>query len=68
MKVPGAAWLQLETLPQGDHETLLVQTAFFAPKGLAGLVYWYALYPVHTLIFSDMIHALAGQAGVTGRG
>ncbi len=68
MKVPGAAWLQFETLPQGDGQTLLVQTAFFAPKGLSGLLYWYGLYPVHTLIFSDMIHALAGQAGATGRG
>jgi Protein of unknown function (DUF2867) len=68
MKVPGSAWLQFETLPRGKDETLLVQTAFFAPKGLAGLSYWYALYPVHTLIFSGMIHALAGQAGATGRG
>ena len=34
MKVPGRAWLQFETLPQAGG-TLLVQTAYFAPKGRA---------------------------------
>ncbi len=36
MKVPGRAWLQFETLPDGGG-TQLVQTAYFAPKGLPGL-------------------------------
>ncbi|MCZ7544321.1 MAG: SDR family oxidoreductase [Anaerolineae bacterium] len=40
----------------------LVQTAFFAPKGLAGLLYWYVLYPIHGLIFSGMVRRLAEQA------
>jgi uncharacterized protein YbjT (DUF2867 family) len=61
MKVPGRAWLQFETLPQGGG-TLLVQTAYFAPKGLPGLLYWYSLYPVHSAIFSGMIAALAAAA------
>ena len=61
MKVPGRAWLQFETLPE-DGGTLLVQTAYFAPHGLPGLVYWYGLYPVHTRIFSGMIAALAAEA------
>ena len=34
MKVPGAAWLQFETLPH-EGGTLLVQTAYFAPRGAA---------------------------------
>jgi len=67
MKVPGAAWLQFETQPHGETGTLLVQTAFFAPKGLSGLLYWYGLYPVHGRIFSGMIHALAGEAGALER-
>lgn len=69
MKVPGEAWLQFETLPSGAG-TLLAQTAYFAPKGLAGLAYWYALYPVHKAIFSGMIAALAEEAGgpATSRG
>ena len=61
MKLPGRAWLQFETLPQAGG-TLLVQTAYFAPKGLPGLLYWYSLYPVHGKIFSGMIAALAAAA------
>jgi uncharacterized protein YbjT (DUF2867 family) len=61
MKVPGAAWLQFEALPQGDG-TQLVQSAYFAPRGLPGLAYWYALLPIHSRIFSGMIAALAVEA------
>jgi hypothetical protein len=63
MKVPGAAWLQFETLPRSGGGTLLVQTAYFAPRGVPGLAYWYALLPVHSRIFSGMIAALAAEAG-----
>jgi uncharacterized protein YbjT (DUF2867 family) len=62
MKVPGLAWLQFQARPQGEGQTLLTQTAFFAPRGLWGLVYWYALYPIHQLIFSGMIRRLAERA------
>jgi hypothetical protein len=62
MKVPGNAWLQFEARPLEDARTLLVQTAFFAPKGLGGLAYWYGLYPVHRAIFSGMVRRLAEQA------
>ncbi|MEI8039338.1 MAG: SDR family oxidoreductase [Verrucomicrobiota bacterium] len=63
MKVPGKAWLQFEVVAQ-DHEPrpLLTQTAIFAPKGLAGLAYWYLLYPLHGLIFGGMIRGLAARA------
>jgi uncharacterized protein YbjT (DUF2867 family) len=59
MKVPGKAWLQFQAKPQPDGKTLLSQTAFFAPKGLLGLLYWYGLYPIHRLIFSGMIRKIA---------
>jgi uncharacterized protein YbjT (DUF2867 family) len=62
MKVPGRAWLQFQARVQGPHRTLLSQTAFFAPRGLWGLVYWYALYPAHQVIFSGMIRRLAERA------
>jgi uncharacterized protein YbjT (DUF2867 family) len=61
MKVPGRAWLQFEAKPQ-NGKTRLIQTAFFAPKGLFGLFYWYVLYPIHGLIFSGMIQKLAQRA------
>jgi hypothetical protein len=62
MKVPGKAWLQFEANPTQDGATLLVQTAYFAPKGLAGILYWYLLYPIHGLIFSGMIDRIKKQA------
>jgi hypothetical protein len=39
-----------------------VQTALFEPRGLPGALYWYALYPIHRIIFSDMARALAKRA------
>jgi uncharacterized protein YbjT (DUF2867 family) len=62
MKVPGRAWLQFTTEPDGKGNTVLVQTAFFAPKGLLGLAYWYLLYPLHRLIFSGLCAAIAARA------
>ena len=63
MLVPGRAWLEFKSLPQPNGQTLLTQTAFFEPKGLFGLLYWYALYPVHALIFSGLIRRLGELAG-----
>ena len=62
MKVPGRAWLEFEARSGSDGKTLLLQTAFFEPKGLLGLLYWYALYPIHSLIFSGLIRRIAQQA------
>jgi len=62
MKLPGQAWLEFQTLPAQDQTTRLVQIAYFAPKGLAGFLYWYALYPAHSLIFSGLIRRIQEQA------
>lgn len=63
MRLPGSGWLKFEANPEEDGEgTCLVQTAYFASKGLWGLLYWYSLYPIHGVIFSRMIHNLAAQA------
>jgi len=62
MKLPGAGWLQFEAQPLDDEHTRLVQTVFFAPKGLLGILYWYLVYPAHKLIFAKMIEQLASQA------
>jgi uncharacterized protein YbjT (DUF2867 family) len=64
MKVPGRAWLQFQVRQQADGRTLLSQTAFFAPKGLFGWLYWYLLYPIHSLIFSGLIRKIAERAGL----
>jgi hypothetical protein len=61
MKLPGRAWLQWEAVPDGSG-TRLVQTALFAPVGLAGTLYWNILYPVHKMIFSGLVRAIAREA------
>lgn len=57
MKLPGRAWLQFEVTPsQGGAE--IRQTALFDPLGLWGLAYWYAIFPLHVLIFRGMLDRL----------
>jgi hypothetical protein len=62
MRVPGRAWLEFQATAHPDGTTLLTQTAFFEPKGLSGLLYWYLLYPVHRLIFSGLIRRIAADS------
>lgn len=58
MKVPGRAWLEFEVT--GDEEgSTIRQTATFDPVGLVGRIYWYALYPVHQLVFGGMLRGIA---------
>jgi uncharacterized protein YbjT (DUF2867 family) len=81
MKVPGKAWLtwRIEPDPESDTESdtesgtesgtvRLHQVAFFAPKGLFGRLYWYAMLPFHWLIFRRMAHAIADHARGAGAG
>lgn len=63
MKVPGKAWLQFEAAEaESPGKTVLTQTALFEPKGLPGVLYWYLLYPLHAVIFSDMVRAIGREA------
>jgi uncharacterized protein YbjT (DUF2867 family) len=61
LKAPGMGWMEWGTTPDGEG-TLLSQTAFFAPRGTLGFLYWYMLWPVHTLVFAGLIRAIARQA------
>ncbi len=61
MKLPGRAWLEFEVQPLESGSTIR-QTAIFDPRGLGGLLYWYALYPLHVLVFSGMLRAIARAA------
>ena len=64
MRVPGRIWLQFE-VDSDQAGATLCQTAIFDPHGIAGLAYWYALYPVHHLIFEGMLRRI-GQAAAAG--
>ena len=43
---------------EGDPTSSRIhQTTIFDPVGLWGQLYWYALYPLHGLIFTGMLHS-----------
>lgn len=62
MKMPGEATLEFRLSPVTNDETELTMTARFLPRGLGGLVYWYALEPFHRRIYQGMLQALAAAA------
>jgi len=53
MKLPGEAWLEFKIATKNGKE-VLQQTATFRPIGLWGRLYWYAMFPAHLFIFSNM--------------
>ena len=61
MKLPGRAWLQFEVEPQ-EQGSMIRQTALFDPIGLPGLLYWYALYPLHVIVFAGMLREISRRA------
>ena len=61
MKLPGRAWLEFEVVGD-DFSSTIRQTAIFDPVGLLGLIYWYALYPLHQLVFAGMLRGIADKA------
>ncbi len=75
MKLPGKAWLEFKSEPK-DGKTLFTVTAYFAPYGLFGFLYWYAMWLPHRFIFDGLTRRIASRARVlahvfrspTGRG
>jgi hypothetical protein len=65
MRLPGRAWLQFEVTPERGGSRIR-QTAEFDPVGVAGLLYWYGLWPVHQLVFAGMLRNIARAAGSPG--
>ena len=61
MKLPGRAWLEFEVTGDQDQSTIR-QTALFDPVGLTGLLYWYAVYPLHQFVFAGMLRNIARAA------
>ncbi|MFZ5447235.1 MAG: SDR family oxidoreductase [Thermodesulfobacteriota bacterium] len=68
MKLPGEATLEFRLSQLLDGQTELTQTARFLPRGLWGIVYWYALDPFHKNLYQGMLRAIAGATNkpVTG--
>ena len=66
MKLPGEAQLdfQIEPLAESPEAPLtrLVMTARYRPRGLFGLLYWYAVVPLHELVFGGMLRGIRKTA------
>jgi uncharacterized protein YbjT (DUF2867 family) len=58
MKVPGQAILGFQLNAIGDDKTEIIQTAWFVPAGLMGILYWYLVTPLHELVFSGMLNGI----------
>lgn len=62
MKLPGRALLEFKLHVINDQECELEQTAYFKPRGLMGLLYWYAVLPLHEYVFGGMQKKMARAA------
>lgn len=61
MRVPGGAWLELTAEPEGTG-TRYRQRAIYFPRGLAGKLYWWAIFPFHGIIFPSMARNILARA------
>jgi len=66
MKLPGEAQLDFRIEPIDENAdqplTRLVMTARYRPRGLLGLLYWYAVVPLHELVFGGMLRGIRKTA------
>lgn len=62
MKLPGSAVLEFLIEPVQPGENRISATGYFHPAGVWGLMYWYALLPIHHFIFNGLTRAIARRA------
>jgi uncharacterized protein YbjT (DUF2867 family) len=62
MRLPGEALLEFRIESRGPGQSLLRQAAVFLPRGLFGLLYWYAVAPLHHIVFRGMLAGIAREA------
>lgn len=64
MKLPGEALLEftIDPLATDPHACTLIQTARFKPRGLAGILYWWAVTPFHGVVFNTMLNGIKQAA------
>ncbi|MGA2213395.1 MAG: SDR family oxidoreductase [Bryobacteraceae bacterium] len=68
MRLPGEALLEFRIEPGSDGGCILRQTALFQPRGLFGLLYWYAVLPFHQIVFRGMLAGIRRDAMEIGLG
>jgi hypothetical protein len=62
MKLPGLAWLEMQVGSTEGGTTTFHHRALFAPKGLLGHLYWWAIFPFHGIVFGSMQRNVAKAA------
>lgn len=62
MKLPGLAWLEMKVGATDGGTTTFHHRALFAPKGLLGHLYWFAIFPFHGIVFGGMQRNIAQAA------
>jgi hypothetical protein len=69
MRVPGLAWLEFHVEHDDDADgggSVLRQRATFAPRGLAGHLYWWSVAPFHGVVFGGMLRGIVRTAEERG--
>ena len=61
LHAPGEGWMEWR-IEVFENRSLLTQTAFFAPRGLPGFLYWHLLDPLHRFVFRGLIQAIKQQS------
>lgn len=64
MKVPGDAWLEWAVSTAPDGSATVRQVATFHPRGVAGRAYWWALLPIHKIIWKRLAERLVALTEV----
>jgi uncharacterized protein YbjT (DUF2867 family) len=62
MKAPGSGILEFDLKPLEDGGTDITITAYWHPRGVWGLLYWYTLVPAHLFLFRGWTRAIARRA------
>jgi len=65
MRAPGSGVLEFAIQDRGGQACTLTATAYWHPAGVWGLLYWYALVPMHLFIFKGMCRAIVREAEST---
>ena len=59
MRLPGEAAFDIQVQKAPNGGSLLIHTVSFNPKGWFGHLYWFVLYPIHALVFNNMVKKMA---------
>ena len=62
MKAPGSGILEFDLRPLEGGRTQLTITAYWHPRGVWGLLYWYTLVPAHLFLFRGWTRTIARRA------